>query len=119
MTINCGVLSSSLALGALITFFTVPDTMIPLFCCMLLGKAYANTFFANLNSRSFARKKLLSHVSVSVSHTTAAPNENLVTSDNITSITTRQRQTTSSQLTIPPFDDVLVISEQSSVESNP
>ncbi|KAF5360456.1 hypothetical protein D9756_004952 [Leucocoprinus leucothites] len=41
MTINCGVLSSSIAVAALVTLVVVPHTLLPLSCCILLGKAYA------------------------------------------------------------------------------
>lgn len=58
VTINNGVLSSSIALLAFVSLFVFPNTRIATASCLLLGKAYSNTLLSSLNSRHGARKKL-------------------------------------------------------------
>lgn len=94
MTINCGVLSSSIAVAALVTLVVVPHTLLPLSCCILLGKVYTNSLLASLNSRSYTNRNFFSHMTTS----SGGPQQDIIF-NRITTSSARQRQSLySSQL---------------------
>ncbi|KAL1742044.1 hypothetical protein HDZ31DRAFT_66349 [Schizophyllum fasciatum] len=88
MTVNSGLISSSLALSACIIQLRCPDSFVPIALCFLLGKAYANTFLTSLNHREGLQSR--TYVSIdkdrtsiffakSVTTTTGDPSELLET----------------------------------------